>query len=337
MMGCGSFVDRRFFKACQQLLLVAACFAVGCGENIKPSKETADEPGVVSEVTNNGPVSLLLTVTPDKPALSDTIELTVEITRDEKFKIGSPELADLFDDFLIADFKELLPRIDGDRIVVEHKYKLEPLTPGKVRVNAIPYRFSVNDTDEPLVVATKPVTLDVHTIVSSTSPSLIEPMELPPNPFRHVPLIAGSLIAIAFGAFLLRRRLKRVKLEPVLSPVQLAQRDLGELRTSGIAQTEPKTFYVRLTGIVCRFVEATTRVRAPKQTTGEFLREIEQRGVFSDEKQSKFRGFLEAADLVKYAGQQPTENDIESSLQTADAFVSEAEVSSVAAPLEVSS
>ncbi|MFK7822457.1 MAG: hypothetical protein AB8G99_27425 [Planctomycetaceae bacterium] len=317
------------------LLGLLVLTVTGCNKASDASVNKSKQQGTITKETVNGPVSLLLKVTPDKPALSDTIDVTVEIVRDESLDVRSPDLTELFEDFLVADFKEMLPRIDGDRIVVEHKYKLEPLTPGKVRLNAIPYRFSENEEDEPLVVATKPVTLDVQTIVDKKSPSLIEigdpvdPMNLPPNPYRHVPLVAGGLFALALLVFFIRRRLKRGRIEPVFTPAQIARRELDELRSSNIAQTEPKEFYVRLTGIVCRFVEGTTRVRAPEQTTGEFLREIEQRDVFSDVKQERFRVFLEAADLVKYAAQEPTERDIESSLQTADAFVADVESDTV--------
>ncbi len=66
-----------------------------------------------------------------------------------------------------------------------------------------------------------------------------------------------------------------------------------------------KEFYLRLTGIVRQYVEDTTGIRAPEQTTEEFLRDMRSRAVFPPERSARLAEFLEAADLVKYAGQQP--------------------------------
>ena len=66
-----------------------------------------------------------------------------------------------------------------------------------------------------------------------------------------------------------------------------------------------KEFYLRLTGIVRQYVEDTTGIRAPEQTTEEFLRDMRSRAVFSPERSVQLAEFLEAADMIKYAGQQP--------------------------------
>ena len=66
-----------------------------------------------------------------------------------------------------------------------------------------------------------------------------------------------------------------------------------------------KEFYLRLTGIVRQYVEDTTGIRAPEQTTEEFLRDMRSSAAFPPERSVRLAEFLEAADLVKYAGQQP--------------------------------
>ena len=66
-----------------------------------------------------------------------------------------------------------------------------------------------------------------------------------------------------------------------------------------------KEFYLRLTGIVRQYVEDTTGIRAPEQTTEEFLRDMRSSSVFPADRSARLAEFLEAADLVKYAGQEP--------------------------------
>jgi hypothetical protein len=78
---------------------------------------------------------------------------------------------------------------------------------------------------------------------------------------------------------------------------------------------------VRLTGIVRRYIEATTGIRAPELTTEEFLRSIRERRVFPTERASQFAQFLEAADMVKYAAQQPGTRQVEEAIARAQEFV----------------
>ena len=82
-----------------------------------------------------------------------------------------------------------------------------------------------------------------------------------------------------------------------------------------------KEFYLRLTGIVRQYVEDTTGIRAPEQTTEEFLRDMRSRTVFPPERSVQLAEFLEAADLIKYAGQQPGEGQIDQAIARAFEFV----------------
>jgi hypothetical protein len=289
--------------------------------------ETAS--AITAEVSR-GPFSLQVRFSPESPSLSDEVTLSITIRRDEKYSVLPPEMTDLFEDFLISDFDTRLPRTDGGRVVVEHVYTLEPLTPGEVTLEAIPYRFKAGQDSEPVVVETEPLTVQVRTMFDLRNPSLTDladpqgPLMLDPDPYRHAYWIAGGVLLAMLLIFVwMKRKRKPVPTGPTLTPAQIARRDLEALRTAGLAETDHKKFYVELTGIVRRYVEGTTSIRAPEQTTGEFLREIEQRRLFSTREQEKFRFFLEAADLVKYAAQTPGEEEIGASWRTAEAFVVE--------------
>jgi hypothetical protein len=88
-----------------------------------------------------------------------------------------------------------------------------------------------------------------------------------------------------------------------------------------LAETDIKVFYVELTGVVRRYIERSTGVHAPEQTTEEFLREIVQNAVFSSAEQQRLRDFLKSADLVKFAAFQPVASDIEASFNRAKEFI----------------
>ena len=78
---------------------------------------------------------------------------------------------------------------------------------------------------------------------------------------------------------------------------------------------------MRLTGIVRQYVEDTTGIRAPEQTTEEFLRDMRSNEAFPPDRSVRLAEFLEAADLVKYAGQEPADDQINQATARAHEFV----------------
>ncbi len=127
---------------------------------------------------------------------------------------------------------------------------------------------------------------------------------------------AGGLAAL--GLLMLRRR-KRRPVEPRrLTPEEIAEAALAALLAENLpTRGLVKEFYLRLTGIVRQYVEETTGIRAPEQTTEEFLREIRTSAVFPPERSVRLADFLESADLVKYAGQMPAEGQIDQAIARA--------------------
>jgi hypothetical protein len=151
---------------------------------------------------------------------------------------------------------------------------------------------------------------------------------IPPQPVPQT-FAPGWIVALALGGVLaialvtvLRRR-KRRPIEPRRqTPEQIAQAALALLLSENLpARGLVKEFYLRLTGIVRQYVEDTTGIRAPEQTTEEFLRDIRSRAVFSPGRSVQLAEFLEAADLIKYAGQMPVEGQIDQAIARAREFV----------------
>ena len=133
---------------------------------------------------------------------------------------------------------------------------------------------------------------------------------------------AVAVVLAILGVVVLRRR-KRRPIEPRRqTPEEIAQAALALLLAENLpARGLVKEFYLRLTGIVRQYVEDTTGIRAPEQTTEEFLRDMRSRAAFPPERSARLAEFLEAADLVKYAGQQPEEGQIDQAIARAHEFV----------------
>ena len=113
-----------------------------------------------------------------------------------------------------------------------------------------------------------------------------------------------ATVLAVIAVVLLRRRKRRPVAVRKQTPEEIAQAALTRLLAENLpARGLVKEFYLRLTGIVRQYVEDTTGIRAPEQTTEEFLRDMRSRSVFSRERSVRLAEFLEAADMVKYAGQ----------------------------------
>jgi hypothetical protein len=151
---------------------------------------------------------------------------------------------------------------------------------------------------------------------------------LPPQPVPQTYavswLVASGLACLL--AILLVAALRRPKRRPIEPRRQTAEEIAHAALALLLAENLPgrglvKAFYLRLTGIVRQYVEDTTGIRAPEQTTEEFLRDMRSRAVFPPERSARLAEFLEAADLVKYAGQQPEEAQIDLAIARAHEFV----------------
>jgi len=320
----------RVTGSCRRLSMVAALAVMlsACSQpGSTPQNSRSDRIQSARSVAEDGEIRLELTCSPAKLSLSGEATIVVTITRPRSMELSLPKDEPLSSVFVVRDFEAGLPGLDNDRIVVRHSYTVEAKDAGKLTIPRMQYGFEPRDGKE-FAVATKPLEIEVTTMISEEDRSLRDleaparPMELPLHPMQYI--LWGLAVAAALALIvtaIVRRKHHRTPTEPPQSAGQIAERELAELRASEIAKSDVKEFYVRLTGIVRRYIEGTTGVRAPEQTTDEFLREIGQLKLFSTTEQTRFGEFLEAADLVKYAAYAPSDNDVTESLTRAARFV----------------
>jgi hypothetical protein len=312
-----------------------ALLAAGCHHGAGgPSGEAAqgtDKPA--RSVVERGPVRLGVSVTPAKPRLSDEPILTVTIDYEQGVKVRKPAFGESIGDFLIRDFHTPPLRIEGNREIIEQTYTLEPTRTGKIFVLPIGITFTdarPHGDGKEHTLESEGLTVEVASVAGSTIPSLESlrppagPVELPESRAATARWLAGLavLLAMAIGIIVWRRRVHaRVTTAQAMSPRELAYLELQRLLEAKLAEGDVKLFYVELTGVVRRYIERTTGVRAPEQTTQEFLREISRAGTFAEDEGRRLVSFLEAADLVKFAAHRPRAEDVQESFRRAKAFI----------------
>jgi hypothetical protein len=327
-------------------LLVLLVFS-GCGGSDKGETGSASSSDkTIERRADKGPVKLTVRVTPSEPRLSDLVEMEVAVASQPDVEVKPPAFGQSVGDFLIRDYSERPSQtIEGEH-VRRFRYQLEPAHAGKhlirsVAVEFIDGRANSESRGEPVLVETDPIEINVTSELGDDTPDLanLEPMLPPqtvPQEFSLVWWLAAAsagVLAIA-GVVLLRRRRRRPVAPRRRTPEEIAHAALTALLEEDLpGRGLVKEFFLRLTGIVRQYIEDTTGIRAPEQTTEEFLREMRSREAFSPERSVRLAEFLEAADMIKYAGQQPEAGQIEDSIARAREFV---DIKASAAPVPLS-
>lgn len=137
-------------------------------------------------------------------------------------------------------------------------------------------------------------------------------------------LLAGGLIVLAIYFIRRKNRQKKQiaeKPEPVIPPHVTALEALRKLEEEKAwRSSQLKIYHTQLTDILREYIEERFRVPAHEQTTNEILQNLR----FADMPEDaslRLRHVLKLADMVKFAKEQPEENDNKRSFDFAKEFV----------------
>ncbi len=306
----------------------------GCGVSSHNNGGSAVAPeNAIERTAENGPVKLSVRVSPREPRLSDQLQMDVVVKSPPGVEIKPPAFGQAVGDFLVRDYSERAPE-KGTKGQRRFHYELEPTHAGKHLIRSVAIEFvdkrpGSERKGHAALVESDPLEVNVTSELGNAVPSLanLQPMAPPQAVSNTMTLVWVAAVAtialLAIVGYIVRRRRKRPQAEPRrLTPEEVAHAALAALLAEDLpAQGLIKEFYVRLTGIVRRYVEDTTGIRAPEQTTEEFLRDIRSRAVFAPDRSVRLADFLESADLVKYAGQTPERGQIDQAIARAQEFV----------------
>ncbi len=138
-----------------------------------------------------------------------------------------------------------------------------------------------------------------------------------------LPAVIAGAVLLAFGALGLRRWLRRRRRPRVLLPFEIALQRLEEMRAL-MQPDDAREFSIAVSDVVRRYIEERFGVTATHQTTEEFLRDLlESSHAPLARHRALLSEFLQACDLVKFAGMSLTLQNMESLHHSARAFVLE--------------
>lgn len=324
------------------ILLMCSCLIgssglVGCStgreRNVSVDRPSSESIQLSKE---KGPVTMQVRLWPKEPRLSDLVELEIEVGAEAEVVLRPPDFGGAVGDFLVRDYVERAPKKSSERDKPNRRvfhYQLEPVHTGvhlirSVAIEFIDNRENSEQKGQSTWIESDPIEVKITSELGDQVPSLanLEPM-VPPktidDPLRWWWLAAALLLVVAVGAIFLNRR-RQVNNVMAYQPTaeEIAHLQLESLLAEDLPSRGMfKDFYLRLTGIVRIYIEGVTGLRAPELTTEEFLQKTRTQQVFATVQSQRLKDFLEAADLVKYAGQQPDSTEVETSIVRAKEFI----------------
>lgn len=332
----------RHWLAAVALLMWAGAMLGAC----RPSEEAA-KPTPAGVVKRYGAPPLTLELRLDRERLTMAERLTVELRAetDEGHAVKFSEAKE-FAGFAVAAVNETKPELTAaGRVVVSSHYVLEPLAVGPVQIPALTVEaWQKAEANAPVTtVATEPVSVLVESLlaqgdagdaISDIAPPLAQPL----NRWLLAGLGLAGVLAVALVVYVVRRRQRRiVPPPPPLPPHLLAYQALDRLLATDLLDTHQiKAFYESLSAILRHYIEQRFGLKAPEQTTEEFLTELGRVGsagggqlcssiVATTSHQLLLRDFLSHCDLVKFARHTPARSEAEESVERCRCFIRETE------------
>jgi len=304
-----------------------AILPAGCGG--PEAVEDANTGPLVLDMSH-GPVSLVLRAEPRVVNLSSDVILSVEITAPTEIEVASPNMEDRLKGFILNGvYTEQISERGGNRTTI-HSARLTPVLSSEYRLAPMAIEYEDRSVSPPLKgwFPTRPMQFGAAPRSSGASrrdiQSDVDPVWIPPT-FRSVALSAvgllllGALLVLAIRlAMKMRQQVQLAR----MSPRERALKELSRLLAKDlVSRDRVKDFYVELTFIVRRYIERAHAVRAPEQTTEEFLAAVTEDPRFGAGVVSILREFLEAADLVKFAAHRPPSQAVDAAVGTARDYI----------------
>ena len=282
------------------------------------------------EKITSGPVELIITADPPQVYLDRDILLSIKTIAPSGVTVRLPPIEDRLAGFTLNGAFDREPNAMGGVNAHEYCYRLTPLMAAEYRL--APMAVIYTDTRRPHTnenwFATRALVFDVAPIKGGRAGDSIHDIQGPiwiyPSLQTCLAWVAILLVLAMAGWVIYRfsRRVHRAIQLHRMSPRERALKELTDLmRRNLLSNNQIKEFFMELTLIIRHYIERAHDIRAPEQTTEEFLLMASCNPQFRPEVLSKLRVFLQNADLVKFAEYRPESPAVERAFATARDYV----------------
>lgn len=283
-----------------------------------------------------GPVTVRVRLEPERPRIGDALLLEIEAVAEPGVELLMPEFGEALGRFQIVDFVPFEEVDETGRSVARQRYRLQSFRSGPQRISPIAIEFVDRRPGE----RPAPEGADAYELLSEPLEFVVE-SGLEEGSALELRSAKGPLDPRGAGGALLWSLLGVLLLAAIAAPfawrfwmaqrARFAQRsafdvaraELDALLARGRPQREGDMdpFFVALSAIVRRYLEARFRLRSPELTTEEFLEAMSDSPDLTSAHQGLLQDFLRRADLVKFAHHVPDAASVEASIAAVERFL----------------
>ena len=305
----------RWVGAC--IGVAAALAGASCG-----SESAQDLQPAIAETYETSVGRLEVTLDRSSFTTAESARLRLAVAADEGVVVAFPDSEDGFGEFAVVSDEAVSERLlDGGRVERVREYVLQPFLPGDYELPALTVTLDGAES-----ISSEAFTIIVESVLQDPEAAelldIAEPVDVP------VPwwwwALGALLLALAVGAALWwwKRRKEKLAAPQVVPPHEIALKALDALLSEDLlAGGSVELFYLRLSDIVRHYIEDQFSLRAPEQTTEEFLAAMSHGPQIRRDHQTLLREFLQRADMVKFAKFVPAAAETGGAVDAARQFI----------------
>ena len=239
-----------------------------------------------------------------------------------------PDLSGKMEGVEIASDPPVVSEQPNERLHAERVYHVDAVKPGSYRLPDVDVSVSVGAetnsfTLPPFVLQARELTAEEKAAAAAfqeSAPLSALDKQKPHSLGWFVVVLAALALAGLLWKFFWRK--KPLPAAPPRPAWDVALARLHELRLRNLPiQGQTERYYVDLSAILRYYLEDRFGLRAPEQTTPEFLDAAAQNGSLTAEQQEFMALFLRHSDRVKFARHEPSVVEMEQRLAEAERFI----------------
>jgi hypothetical protein len=313
--------------------------AAACLVELGVTQEQAEDRGL-EKTTRLGPVVATLSLSPEKPVIGDLLRLTLRVVAQEGVELLMPEFGEAVSRFQVVDFSPKESINQQGEAVFTQVYKLQSPPSGSHAIPPILIEFvdqrpgeeSAPEGMDAYELFTERINFEVQSVVvenvtAGLNPPLgrLEPRQSegakPVSLQGYAIFVVLALVTLGILGWMIVRYKSRVIKK---TAYEIARRQLNRLVNQPLVDGETiGVFYVEITTVIRKYLENRFELKAPELTTEEFLSRVGSSAELTNDHKRLLNEFLKHADLVKFAGMTPTEDDIRGMIEKATRFLEE--------------
>ena len=294
---------------------------------------TGSQSFAIDQTFEYGPLVVHVRVDANSISIAETLLLQFEATLSPGYTLEMPKIDSVLQQFGILDWDHLRDRLDDqDNVVKTSQYRLEPFLSGTHEIPSFLFRFAdVNDPNATYTLETDPIEIEVTSLLGEDRENLtiadiedVVEMARAPWPWWVWLIMGLFLVAALLGTayYLWLRSRPREAVRVFKSAHEIAYERLRRLVDQQLIENnQVKAFYQHISIILRHYIEDRFDLRAPEQTTEEFLTELKSAKTLSPADKESLEHFLAHCDLVKFAKHEPDQHQIQETFDLAKAFV----------------